>query len=71
MGKLKKSMQKVGVEPRIDRIKGAVGLSLFKGKNVIATGFGSPYQAHKANEYISIKNLVNGVEVIKEFIKIL
>lgn len=70
--KLKCAMKKVGIEPKVTGVKGAIGFSFFNKRkfSIIGTGFSVSGQCHATDEYITIKNLIKGVEVLKEFIKL-
>lgn len=68
---LKKSVKKIRRTVKIAGIEGATVMSFFKAYKIpaISTGFGKEECAHATNEYIDIKDLVDGARVLEDFIK--
>lgn len=63
------SAKKLGLKQEIRGSSGATPITFFQDKSAIATGFGSKNKAHTTNEYVKIKDLINGAKLIEEFVK--
>lgn len=70
---LKKVLVKHGIKPHYKPSFGATVINFLQDKGVesFAFGFGSRGCAHIKDEYVKIKNLVNGVEVLKDYLSAL
>lgn len=69
--KLANTMKKCGKRINFVGLSGASQLSFFDPRkvNAVGTGFGNLRQAHATNEYVMIKNLVDGTKVVEKFVR--
>ncbi|MFH1360428.1 MAG: M20 family metallopeptidase [Candidatus Omnitrophota bacterium] len=65
------SARKMGLKAHIKGSEGATVITFFKKKNIpaMATGFSSHGTAHANDEFVRIKSLVSGADVLEQFIK--
>lgn len=68
---LARSMKALKIAPRIRGSEGATVITFFQDEGIpaIATGFGHSGCAHSVNEYVPVKSLYKGAQVLEHFLK--
>jgi succinyl-diaminopimelate desuccinylase len=68
---LKSAIRQAGIRPVVEGSEGATVITFFQDHGIpaVATGFGSGGTAHAADEFVKIKNLCKGVEVLRKLFK--
>ncbi len=67
---LRQASSKIAGKIKLKGSQGATVMTFFDNYNIpsVATGFGSAKCAHTANEYVDISNIVEGYQVLKNFL---